>query len=135
MKNDLRNAFIEKRYKSIEDLLELEKVMSQAGKKLLAKMPPEKLMEEIKNYFDLVDIFYQNLLALSLEDRAEFLVRHKKVNITKISHTFDIDWKAAKDIFQYLKLCNVGTFSNNYITIKNPEEFKMRLVNRLNKEI
>ena len=102
---------------------------------MLAKMPPEKLMEEIKNYFDLVDIFYQNLLALSLEDRAEFLVRHKKVNITKISHTFDIDWKAAKDIFQYLKLCNVGTFSNNYITIKNPEEFKMRLVNRLNKEI
>ena len=135
MENDLRNVFIEKRYKTVDDLFALEKIMQQEGKKLLVKMPTEELMEEIKKYFDLIDIFYQNLLDLSLEDRADFLIKHKKVNITKISHTFDIDWKVAKEILQYLKLCNVGTCTKNYLKIEKPEEFKTRLLNRLKKDI
>lgn len=130
---DLRNAFIKRRYKSVDDLFELEKIMQKEGKKLLVKMPPDKLMEEIKKYFELVDIFYQNLLALSLEERAEFLVKHKKVNITKISHTFDIDWKSAKEIFQYLKLCGVGKISGSYLVIEKPEELKEHLITRLEK--
>ena len=133
MENDLRNAFIKKRYKTVDELIALEKIMAKSEKKLLVKMPPDELTEEIKKNFDLIDIFYENLLALSMEERADFIIKHKKVSITRIRSTFDIDWKAARDIFQYLKLSNVGKMQRNYLIIEKPEKFKAILVNRLNK--
>ena len=128
---ELQYDFLIERYKTVDELMRLEKII-KAGKRINTKnRTNEEIIELIERQFTLLDVFYDNLLSLSFEDRADFLIKHKKINVIRLIDTFDIDRKEAKRVFQYLCLGNVGKRTGYYLKIENEEEFKRILIKAL----
>ena len=130
---ELQYDFLIERYKTVDELMRLEKII-KAGKRISTKnRTNEEIIELIERQFTLLDVFYDNLLSLNYEERADFLIKHKKINLIRIIDTFDIERKDAKRIFNYLRLSNVGKCEGYYLKIENAEEFKRILIKALAK--